>query len=199
MTDADTEILWLAGNPTRNTGRLANAGGGSNIDGSRGRLDSRDVEGTNKALNRSGSRTTAWNQISSRCGCGMSHDVGETVHSPGRRGGSLRPSAGAQAQNEFAPKILTLDPAWKATTNAFGLQQGLSFQLLRTMGKNDNDLVVAKIRADFEDEHQADAVRGCRSGTGIVSAGQGWGGPGHWSGSPGIGRCRVSEQTGRNV
>jgi hypothetical protein len=44
------------------------------------------------------------------------------------------------------------------------------------MPKNDNDLVAARVIADLEDQHQADAVFvDAGYGTGIVSAGQGMG------------------------
>ena len=80
-------------------------------------------------------------------------------------------------QYEFAPKILTVDPAWEGDDEfAIGLRQGLSFRILRTMPKNDNDLVAARVVADLEDEHKADAVFvDAGYGTGIVSAGQGMG------------------------
>lgn len=87
-------------------------------------------------------------------------------------GRHLRPD-----EYNFAPKILTLDPAWEGDDElVFGLRQGLKFEILRVIGKNDNDLVIAKMLADFEDEHQADAVFiDAGFGTGIASAGRTWG------------------------
>ena len=62
-------------------------------------------------------------------------------------------------QYEFAPKIITVDPAWEGDDEfVIGLRQGLVFTILKTMPKNDNDLVAASIIADLEDRHQADAV-----------------------------------------
>ena len=179
MTDADTEIIWLAcGNPTRNTGRFRECFRRFRHRWITRQIDSRDVEGTNKA------QIEKWVE-----------DHGPESDFVKVRVRGMFPSMSAKqfiseadvaaaygrslnrAQYEFAPKILTLDPAWEGDDElAFGLRQGLSFQLLRTMGKNDNDLVVAKILADFEDEHQADAVFvDAGFGTGIVSAGQGMG------------------------
>lgn len=83
-------------------------------------------------------------------------------------GRHLRPE-----QFNFAPKILTLDPAWTGDDElVIGLRQGLYFKILSIMEKNDNDVQVAMILARFEDEHKADAVIVDGGyGTGIVSAG----------------------------
>lgn len=77
-------------------------------------------------------------------------------------------------QFEWAPKILTLDPAWDGDDElVFGLRQGLKFEILKTMPKNDNDVQVANMLARMEDEHQADAVFvDAGFGTGIVSVGR---------------------------
>lgn len=84
-------------------------------------------------------------------------------------GRSLRPE-----KYEFAPKILTCDPAWSGSAElVIGLRQGLVFSILRTLAKNDNDFQVANIIADLEDTHQVDAVFiDGGYGTGIVSAGK---------------------------
>ncbi len=80
-------------------------------------------------------------------------------------------------QYAFAPKILTLDPAWDGDDElVFAMRQGLHFQILRVIGKNDNDAVIAKILADFEDDRKPDAVFvDFGYGTGIVSYGTNWG------------------------
>jgi hypothetical protein len=77
-------------------------------------------------------------------------------------------------QYDFAPKILTCDPAWEGDDElVIGLRQGLAFQILKVMEKNDNDIHVAGILAQMEDEHEADAVFiDMGYGTGIVSAGR---------------------------
>lgn len=50
MTDADTEIIWLVfGNPTRNTGKFFECFNKSRNRWSNENIDSREVEGTNKA------------------------------------------------------------------------------------------------------------------------------------------------------
>jgi len=75
---------------------------------------------------------------------------------------------------DFAPAILTCDPAWSGDDELIiAKRQGLSFTLLRAIPKNDNDIEIATLLAHLEDEHRADAVFvDAGYGTGIVSAGQ---------------------------
>lgn len=77
-------------------------------------------------------------------------------------------------QYAFAPKILTCDPAWEGDDElVIGLRQGLRFDVLRTIPKNDNDVQIATLLANLEDEHAADGVIiDFGYGTGIYSAGQ---------------------------
>jgi len=77
-------------------------------------------------------------------------------------------------QYNFAPTILTCDPAWEGDDElVIAKRQGLRFEILRTLAKNDNDIEVANLLAQLEDEHQADAVFiDAGYGTGIVSAGK---------------------------
>jgi hypothetical protein len=77
-------------------------------------------------------------------------------------------------QYNFAPKILTCDPAWEGDDElVIGLRQGLVFSILKVIPKNDNDIHIANILARLEDEHDADAVFiDAGYGTGIVSAGR---------------------------
>jgi hypothetical protein len=76
-------------------------------------------------------------------------------------------------QFNFAAKILSCDPAWEGDDDlVIALRQGLWFQILRVIPKNDNDMHIANLLAQAEDEHQADAVFvDAGYGTGIVSAG----------------------------
>lgn len=179
LTDEGTEIIWLAfGNPTRNVGRFRECFRRFKHRWKSRQIDSRTVEGTNKE------------QISK-----WAADYGEDSDFFKVRVRGMFPSMSARQfigeadvataygkvlrpeQYEFAPKILTVDPAWEGDDEfAIGLRQGLSFRILRTMPKNDNDLVAARVIADLEDEHKADAVFvDAGYGTGIVSAGQGMG------------------------
>jgi hypothetical protein len=76
-------------------------------------------------------------------------------------------------QYDFAPKILTLDNAWEGDDEGvIGLRQGLHYQTLRKFAKNDNDIEIANMLANLEDEHEADAVFiDAGYGTGVYSAG----------------------------
>ena len=82
-----------------------------------------------------------------------------------------------KSQYEFAPKIITVDPAWEGDDEfVIAMRQGLVFKILETFPKNDNDLIAAQKIARYEDEHKADAVFiDAGFGTGIKSAGQGLG------------------------
>lgn len=77
-------------------------------------------------------------------------------------------------QYNFAPIIITCDPAWSGDDElVIAKRQGLAFSVLRTIPKNDNDIQIANILAGLEDEHKADAVFiDAGYGTGIVSAGR---------------------------
>lgn len=179
LTDEGTEIIWIAfGNPTRNVGRFRECFRRFKHRWKARQIDSRTVEGTNKE------QIAKW-----------AVDYGEDSDFFKVRVRGMFPSMSARQfigeadvaaaygkvlrleQYEFAPKILTVDPAWEGDDEfAIGLRQGLSFRILRTMPKNDNDLVAARVVADLEDEHKADAVFvDAGYGTGIVSAGQGMG------------------------
>lgn len=179
LTDENTEIIWVAfGNPTRNTGRFRECFRRFKHRWIGRQIDSRTVEGTNKA------QIAKW-----------AEDYGEESDFFKIRVRGLFPSMSARQfigeadvtaaygrqirpeQYSFAPKILTVDPAWEGDDEfVIGLRQGLAFRILHRMGKNDNDLVAAQIVARFEDEEKADAVFiDAGYGTGIVSAGQGMG------------------------
>lgn len=176
LTDEDTEIIWVAfGNPTRNAGRFRECFRRYRHRWNTKQIDSRDVEGTNKE------QIARWIE-----------DYGVDSDFVKVRVRGMFPSMSSrqfigetdvaaaygrvltESQYKFAPVILTVDPAWEGDDElVIGLRQGLAFRILRTMARNDNDLVVAKIVADLEDEHKADAVFvDAGFGTGIVSAGR---------------------------
>lgn len=179
LTDENTEIIWLAfGNPTRNTGRFRECFRRYKHRWICRQIDSRSVDGTNKAQIQKWADDYGvesdffkvrvrglFPSMSSR------QFISETDVSA-NYGRELR-----RDQYEFAPKILTVDPAWEGDDEfVIGMRQGLTFRILKTMPKNDNDLIAASIIAALEDEHRADAVFvDAGFGTGIVSAGQGMG------------------------
>lgn len=179
MTDSDTEIIWVAfGNPTRHTGRFRECFRRFKHRWVCRQIDSRTVEGTNKA------QIDKW-----------AADYGEDSDFFKVRVRGLFPSMSARqfigeddvsaaygreihvSQYEFAPKVLTVDPAWEGDDEfVIGIRQGLVFKILHRMAKNDNDLIAAQIIARYQDQEQADAVFvDAGYGTGIVSAGQGMG------------------------
>lgn len=175
LTDEKTEIIWIAfGNPTRNTGRFRECFRKHRHRWKNYQIDSRTVEGTNKA------QIQKWVD-----------DYGEDSDFVKVRVRGQFPSASAMQfigaddvdkafgrhlridQYDWAPKIITVDPAWSGDDElVIGMRQGLAFQILRTIQKNDNDVQVANIVANLEDEHKADAVFvDAGYGTGIVSVG----------------------------
>lgn len=176
LTDEDTEIIWLAfGNPTQNVGRFRECFRRFRHRWSCRQVDSRTVAITNKEqLNK------------------FVADYGEDSDFVKVRVRGMFPAASAKQfistadvdaaqarvlrpeQFDFAPKILTCDPAWDGTDMLeIALRQGLHFRVLRTIAKNDNDYQIAGIIAQLEDEHQVDAVFIDNGyGTGIISAGR---------------------------
>jgi len=179
LTDEGTEIIWVAfGNPTRNTGRFRECFRRYRHRWLGRQIDSRCVEGTNKE------QMAKW-----------AADYGEDSDFFKVRVRGMFPRMSsrqfigeadvtaaygrhlAEGQYAFAPVILTVDPAWEGDDElVIGMRQGLMFQVLHRMAKNDNDLVVAQIVARLEDEHKADAVFvDAGFGTGIVSAGRAMG------------------------
>lgn len=176
LTDEDTEIIWIAfGNPTRNTGRFRDCFARLKHRWKHKQIDSRTVEGTNKT------QLQKWID-----------DYGEDSDFVKVRVRGMFPSASFKQfislesvdeafgrelkpeQYNFAPVILTVDPAWEGDDEfTIGMRQGLKFDILRTIPKNDNDFQMATLIADLEDQHKADMVFiDAGYGTGIVSAGK---------------------------
>lgn len=175
----DGEPMWFAfGNPTRNTGRFRDCFNRHKHRWTTRQIDSRAVQITNKKL------LADWIA-----------DYGEDSDFVKVRVRGMFPAASAKQfisiadvdaaygrhlraeQFNFAPKILTVDPAWEGDDEfVIGLRQGLHFQILRAIPKNDNDLQMASLIMSLEDEHKADAVFvDAGYGTGIVSAGKSFG------------------------
>jgi hypothetical protein len=77
------------------------------------------------------------------------------------------------AEYNFAPTIIGVDPAWTGDDDfVIMLRQGNNTKLLGFYSRNDNDVQMANLIAQFEDDHQADAVFVDGGfGTGIVSIG----------------------------
>ncbi|MDA8306863.1 MAG: terminase [Deltaproteobacteria bacterium] len=177
LTDEGTEIIWCVfGNPTRNSGRFKDCFTGPHA----ARWISRQVDSRTCALTNKG-QIKQWVD-----------DYGEDSDFFKVRVRGVFPSMSARQfisvadvdaafgrhlridQYDFAPKILSVDPAWEGDDElVIGLRQGLAFSILRTIPKNDNDIEIANIIAWLEDEGKADAVFiDAGYGTGIVSAGR---------------------------
>ena len=175
LTDEKTIIIWLQfGNPTQTSGFFRETFRRFRHRWNHASIDARDVPGTNKELFKQ------WEQDYSVDSDFFKVRVRGIFPSQAPRqfisadlvdpaiGKVLRPE-----QYDFAPKILTCDPAWTGDDElVIGLRQGLQFRVLFTMPRNDNDVWVANKLASLEDEHEADAVFvDAGYGTGIVSAG----------------------------
>ena len=177
LTDGEP-MVFAFGNPTQNTGWFYECFHSMRHRWNHQQIDSRNVQITNKVA------IEEWRQ-----------DHGENSDFFKVRVRGMFPSMSAKQfiavadadaalgrhlrreQYGFAPKILTLDPAWDGDDElVIGLRQGLHFRVLRTIPKNDNDIEIATLLAVLEDEHEADAVFIDKGyGTGIYSAGQTWG------------------------
>lgn len=176
LTDEETEIIWIAfGNPTRNTGRFKDCFGKNKHRWYTMQIDSRTVEGTNKV------QLQKWVD-----------DYGEDSDFVKVRVRGMFPSSSfkqfistadvdaaygrhlRKEQYDFAPKIMTVDPAWEGDDElVVGLRQGLMFKILMVIPKNDNDIEVATQIAKLEDQEGADAVFiDGGYGTGIISYGR---------------------------
>ncbi len=176
LTDEETEIIWIAyGNPTRNTGRFRECFRKFKHRWKGRQIDSRTVEGTNKI------QIQKWIDD-----YGLDSDFVKV------RVRGLFPAASVKQfisvddvdkafglvldpkKYNFAPKILTVDPAWEGDDEfVISCRQGLNFRILRCIPKNDNDIQMASLIGTIEDEEQADAVFiDAGYGTGIFSAGK---------------------------
>lgn len=179
LTDTDTQIIWAVfGNPTRNTGRFRECFSRYSHRWHTQQIDSRSSMLTDKK------QIQEWVDDYGIDSDFVKVRVRGMFPSMSARqffsladvdaafGKHLRPE-----QYNFAPKILTCDPAWEGDDMLeIGLRQGLAFKLIRTIPKNDNDIEIANIIAQLEDDERADAVFiDAGYGTGIVSAGRTWG------------------------
>lgn len=174
LTDEQTEIIWVAaGNPTNATGRFRECFRSSRW--KTWEIDSRTVEGTNKALFEQWAKEygeqSDFFKVRVR-GMFPSQSVRQLISETdvdAAYGRHLR-----LEQYSWAPKIIGVDPAWEGDDElCIVLRQGLGAKILHTQRKNDNDIEVASRLARLEDEHKADAVFiDGGYGTGIVSAGR---------------------------
>lgn len=174
LTDGEP-MMFAFGNPTRNTGWFADCFRSMRHRWGTQQIDSRSVQITNKK------QIEQW-----ITDYGLDSDFVKV------RVRGMFPSMSARqfisvgdvdaafgrhlkvTQYDFAAKVLTVDPAWEGDDDTvIGMRQGLKFEVLRVIGKNDNDMQIAAIIADLEDTLMADAVIiDAGFGTGIASAGR---------------------------
>ena len=176
QTDADTEIIWLAfGNPLNNIGRFRECWRKYSKEWITFNIDSRDVEGTNVEqfeswrLSRGEDsdffRTRVRGQFPNQSA--LQYYPTDLVEAAQNK--YLRPE-----QFNFAPVIISCDAAWEGDDDlVIGYRQGLKFEILEVLAKNDNDMLIAQKIARYEDELNADAVFVDGGfGTGIISGGR---------------------------
>lgn len=179
LTDKETERMWfLFGNPTRNTGRFHAA-----FHKLRDRWDAKQIDSRNVSI-ADKDQIKKWEDD-----YGADSDFfrvrvkGEFPRIGDRQfiGANLVDAARGKHlrkdQYDFAPVILTLDPAWTGGDEVvIGKRQGLAYSTLMVMSRNDDDNALAGFLTKFEDEHNADAVFIDQGyGTGVYSAGKGMG------------------------
>ncbi len=177
LTDKETEIIWCVfGNPTRNTGRFKDCfTGKTSCRWNTRQIDSRTSSLTNRdqigqwIADYGADSDFVKVRVRGMFPAMSARQFISVADVDAAFGRHLRPE-----QYNFAPKIISVDPAWEGDDElCIGLRQGLAFKILRTLPKNDNDIQVANIIANIEDEERADAVFiDAGYGTGIVSAGR---------------------------
>lgn len=173
LTDGEP-MMFAFGNPTRNVGWFKDCFGAQSHRWGTQQIDSRNVQVTNKKLH------AEW-----VADYGIDSDFCKV------RIRGLFPAMSARQyisqtdidaaygkhlrieQYNFAPKVISVDPAWDGDDEfVIGCRQGLHFRILRVIAKNDNDIEMARLIAQCQDDEQAEAVFiDAGYGTGIVSAG----------------------------
>jgi hypothetical protein len=174
MTDGEP-MKFAFGNGTRNTGWFHGTHHGQRHRWGRRQIDSREVQITNKKMLQEWiddyGVDSDFSKIRIR-GMFPSMSAKQFIGVA-----DVDAAFGRQLRKEqyvWAPKIITVDPAWEGDDEfVIGLRQGLKFDILRAIAKNDNDVQMANLVAQLEDEHEADAVFiDAGYGTGIVSIGK---------------------------
>ena len=176
VTDANTEIIWCVfGNPTRNTGKFYDCFNSQKKFWNTLQLDSRTVKISNKVtLNQwveEYGEDSDFVKVHVRGLFPMSEDNQLISRELAEEAFKRKPE---KKQYEFAPVVIGVDPAWTGSdTLAIVMRQGIYSHVLKEIPKNDNDIMVARLIADFQDQYMASAVFiDMGYGTGIYSAGK---------------------------
>lgn len=175
LTDADTILIFIVfANPTRNTGRFRECFRRYRSMWRTKQIDSRTVEGTNvEELNE---RVALYGEDSDYVKVrirGLFPNSSDRQFIPSNLVDAALGKPLRGDQFSFAPAILTCDPAWTGgDETVIGLRQGLMFDILEIIKKNDNDVWVAQKLAMYEAQYKCSAVFiDAGYGTGIKSAG----------------------------
>ena len=175
LTDADTLLLWvIMGNPTRNTGRFREAFRRYRHIWKTWAIDSRTVEGTNKQRLQQIIDTYGEDSDIAKVRVrGMFPSASSRQLIPAHVVDAAYGRHLPHTAYNFAPVVLTCDPAWTGDDElVIARRQGLRFDILDVLEKNDNDVFIASKIANYEAKFDAKAVFvDFGYGTGIVSAG----------------------------
>ena len=173
--DADTEVIFAAfGNPTRSQGRFFECFNRQSKYWIHKQIDSRTVGISNKQ------QLDEWIEVYGENSDFVKVRVKGQFPSMSDNQLISRDLADIalrrkldKRQYEFAPAIIGVDPAWSGEdTLEIVMRQGLYSKCLETVPKNDNDMVIARKVARYQDDYSASAVFiDMGYGTGIYSGG----------------------------
>lgn len=176
LTDDDTVLIWLVfGNPTQAVGSFRDCFTKDRNRWATWNIDSRKVEGTNKkALQAIIDKYGEDSDVARVRVRGLFPRTSSRQMVPEFLIDEAMGRHYRKDQYDFAPVILTCDPAWTGDDElVIGKRQGLVYEILEVMPKNDNDIAVGMKLASYEVQHNADAVFIDQGwGTGIWSYGQ---------------------------
>lgn len=175
LTDENTVLIWVTmGNPTRNTGRFRECFRRYRHVWKTWNIDSRTVEGTNKQRLQQIVDTYGEDSDVSKVRVrGMFPSASSRQLIPTDLVDAAYGRHLTEPQYKFAPVILSCDPAWTGEDElVIAKRQGLRFDVLDVLQKNDNDVFIAGKLANYEAKFNAQAVNiDFGYGTGIASAG----------------------------
>lgn len=179
LTDANTEIIWCAfGNPTRNSGRFRECFRKYRDYWKTYQIDSRTVKISNKAkieewLEAYGEDSDFF-KVRVR---GVFPSASDLQFISTEIADKAQKQVYKPGQFDHLPTIIGVDPAWTGgDTLEIVMRNGYAMKCLATIEKNDDDMRMASLIAQFEDEYKADAVFIDQGyGTGIYSIGKSMG------------------------
>jgi hypothetical protein len=176
LTDADTVLIFIAfGNPTQATGPFRDCFGKDRHLWKTWNIDSRTVEGTNKAaLQAIVDKYGEDSDVARYRVRGLFPRTSNRQMVPEYLIDAAMKRHYRKDQYDFAPVILTCDPAWTGEDElVIGLRRGLVYEQLEVIPRNDNDMEVGAKLANYEVVYDADAVFiDLGYGTGIYSYGK---------------------------